>query len=62
MQDEQNSISQKTDSNNNELKLSMSKTENNQNKFDCSYTSCDCPRCRNMSGNLIIIISIPTKY
>lgn len=47
-----NNISQNTDSNdNNELK---SETENNQNQFECSHTSYDSPRCRNMSGNYII--------
>lgn len=32
--------------------LCISKAKNVQNKFDCSYTSCDCPRCKNMNGNL----------
>lgn len=36
--------------------LVLSKTENKQNKFDCSFTSCDCPRCRNMNGNYKLII------
>ncbi|KAL5233061.1 hypothetical protein ACI65C_000471 [Semiaphis heraclei] len=40
-------IIKKLDSNdNNELK---SETENNQNQFECSHTSYDSPRCRNMS-------------
>lgn len=51
IQNEQNiNISQKPVSSSNEFK---SNTENNPNQFDCSYTSCDCPRCRNMSGNYI---------
>lgn len=29
----------------------ISKTESIQNKYDCSFTRCDCPRCRNMNGN-----------
>lgn len=31
--------------------LLLSKTESIQNKNDCSFNSCDCPRCRNMNGN-----------
>jgi len=47
-------ISQNTDSiDNEELK---SKTENNHNQFECTYTSYDSPRCRNMSGNYIIYL------
>ncbi|XP_060869222.1 stAR-related lipid transfer protein 7, mitochondrial [Metopolophium dirhodum] len=50
IQNEQNiNISQKPVSNINELNCSMSKTENNKNQIECSYNSCDCPRCRNMS-------------
>lgn len=53
IQNEQNiNISQNLVSNSNEL--NCSKTENNKNQIDCSYSSCDCPRCRNMSGNYII--------
>lgn len=53
IQNEQNiNVSQNTDSNDdNKLK---SKTENNQTPFECSHSSYDSPRCRNMSGNYII--------
>lgn len=43
-------VSQKLISINNE-KLPTPETENAQNKFNCSHTSCNCPRCKNMNGN-----------
>lgn len=43
--------SEETVSSNNNEKLPTSNVENIQYKFDCSHTSCDCPRCRNMNGN-----------
>lgn len=33
--------------------LCIPKAENVQNKSDCSFMSCDCPRCKNMNGNLL---------
>lgn len=47
----EHNIPQKPISSINDDKLPMSKAENAQNKLDCSYTSCDCSRCRNMDGN-----------
>lgn len=37
-------------SNNNE-KLPTSDVDDMKYKFNCSHTSCDCSRCKNMDGN-----------
>lgn len=51
-QNEQNrQISNSIVSNCNNIKLSTYNIKNIQNKMDCSYTSCNCSRCRNMNGN-----------
>jgi len=45
-------ISEKPASTNiNDEELSMTKADNKENEFDCSYTSCECSRCKNMNGN-----------
>lgn len=34
-----------------EIPTFVAKNIKNQNQPDCTYTKCDCPRCRNMNGN-----------